>query len=152
LLVRTDTLRRLRPEEVIKDYKPKDLKGGPSYAVQGLTDEQRAKVGDFVVWDAKANKAVAVSRDEVGKNMPVEAALTGAFTVALVDGKTAEVMPVFEMYKRHLADYDLKTVEEISGAKAELVKRLATDIWETTKAGHPVAIHVGEGINHYFHA
>ena len=26
------------------------------------------------------------------------------------------------------------------------------DIWETTEAGHPVAIHIGEGINHYFHA
>ena len=33
--------KRLRPEEVIKDYKPKDLKGGPSYTIQGLTDEQR---------------------------------------------------------------------------------------------------------------
>ena len=32
------------------------------------------------------------------------------------------------------------------------MRRLAEDIWETTKAGHPVAIHIGEGINHYFHA
>ncbi|HEX5270391.1 MAG TPA: molybdopterin-dependent oxidoreductase, partial [Gemmataceae bacterium] len=88
LLVRTDTLRRLRPEEVIKDYKPEDLRGGPSYTVQGLTDEQRAKVGDFAVWDAKANKVVAVSRDEVGKNMTVEPALTGTCTVTLVDGET----------------------------------------------------------------
>jgi nitrate reductase alpha subunit len=61
-------------------------------------------------------------------------------------------MPVFEIYERHLADYDLKTVEEISGAPAALVRRLAEDIWETTKAGHPVSIHIGEGINHYFHA
>ena len=53
LLVRTDTLKRLRPEEVIKGYKPKDLKGGPSYKIQGLTDEQRARIGDFCVWDAK---------------------------------------------------------------------------------------------------
>jgi nitrate reductase alpha subunit len=56
------------------------------------------------------------------------------------------------MYKRHLKDYDAKTVEEISGAPADLVHRLAEDIWKTTEAGHPVAIHVGEGINHYFHA
>jgi nitrate reductase alpha subunit len=56
------------------------------------------------------------------------------------------------MYKQHLGDYDLKTVEEISGAPAALVRRLAEDIWETTRAGHPVAIHIGEGINHYFHA
>jgi nitrate reductase alpha subunit len=48
--------------------------------------------------------------------------------------------------------YDEKTVEEISGAPAHLVRRLAEDIWKTTEAGHPVAIHIGEGVNHYFHA
>jgi nitrate reductase alpha subunit len=152
LLVRTDTLKRLRPEEVIKDYKPKDLTRGPSYSIQGLTDQQRARVGDFTVWDTKAGRVVAVSRDEVGARMPVEAALTGSYTVALLDGTKVEVMPIFEMYKRHLADYDPKTVEEISGAAPELVRRLAEDIWQTTRTGHPVSIHIGEGINHYFHA
>jgi nitrate reductase alpha subunit len=152
MLIRTDTLRRLRPEDVIKDYKPKNLKDGPSYRVQGLTDSQRAKIGDFTVWDAKAGKVAAISRDEVGRNMTVDAALTGTFTVNLVNGQSVEVMPAFEMYKRHLADYDLKTVQEISNADPVLVRRLAVDIWETTKAGHPVAIHIGEGINHYFHA
>jgi nitrate reductase alpha subunit len=152
LLVRTDTLRRLRPEEVVKDYQPKNLQGGPSYKIQGLTDEQRAKIGDFMVWDAKAAKAVAVSRDEGGKHMPGEAALTATYSVTLVDGKKVDVMPIFAMYKLHLTDYDLKTVEEISGAKPELVRRLAEDIWQTTKAGQPVSIHLGEGVNHYFHA
>jgi nitrate reductase alpha subunit len=152
LLVRTDTLRRLRPEEVIRDYRPRSLKDGPSYRIQGMTDEQRARVGDFVIWDSKGGQVAAISRDDVGHNLSVEAALTGAFEVTLIDGTKVEVMPVFEMYKRHLTDYDLKTVEEISGAKAELVRRLAEDIWVTTKAGHPVAIHIGEGINHYFHA
>ena len=152
LLVRTDTLKRLRPEEVIKDYKLKDLKGGPSYSVQGLTDEQRARIGDFCVWDPKAKQVAALSRDDVGSELSLEPALEGTFQVHLVDGKTVEVIPIFEMYRRHLADYDLKTVEEISGAPAALVRRLAEDIWQTTKAGHPVAIHIGEGINHYFHA
>ena len=152
LLVRTDTLKRLRPEEVIKGYKPKDLKGGPSYTIQGLTDQQRDRIGDFCVWDPKAGHVVALLRDEVGAKMPVEPALEGTFQVHLLDGKTVEVMPIFTMYKRHLADYDLKTVEEISGAPAALVRRLAEDIWQTTKAGQPVAIHIGEGINHYFHA
>jgi nitrate reductase alpha subunit len=152
LLVRTDTLRRLRPEEVIKDYQPRDLKGGPSYKVQGLTDEQRRKIGDFTVWDGKASKVVALARDDVGEHMKIEAALTGTFQVTLLDGKQVEVMPIFEMYRRHLKDYDLKTVEEISGARADLVRRLAEDIWKTSQAGHPVAIHIGEGVNHYFHA
>jgi nitrate reductase alpha subunit len=152
LLVRTDTLRRLRPEEVIPDYKPKDLRAGPSYTIQGLTDAQRARVGDFTVWDEKAGRVVPVSRDDVGEHAPAAAALAGTFHVRLLDGKTVEVMPILEMYRRHLADYDLKTVEEISGARPELVRRLAEDIWQTSKAGHPVALHVGEGVNHYFHA
>ena len=69
LLVRTDTLKRLRPEEVIKDYKLKDLKGGPSYSVQGLTDEQRARIGDFCVWDPKAKQVAALLRDDVGSQV-----------------------------------------------------------------------------------
>ncbi len=152
LLVRTDTLKRLRPEEVIPGYKLKDLSDGPSVKLHGLKEEQRQRIGDFTVWDLDQNKPVAVSRDEVGEHFKLNAALEGSFRVKLVEGQEVEVMPVFEMYKRHLKDYDLKTVEEITGAKAELVERLARDIWETTKAGHPVAIHIGEGVNHYFHA
>jgi nitrate reductase alpha subunit len=152
LLVRTDTLRRLRPQDVQRDYKPKDLRDGPSYKVQGLTDAQRERIGDFCVWDSETQQVAFVSRDDVGEHMRVAAALEGTFTVKLVGGKTVEVMPALEMYKRHLADYDPKTVEEISGAPAHLIERLAEDIWKTTEAGGPVAIHIGEGINHYFHA
>jgi nitrate reductase alpha subunit len=152
LLVRTDTLRRLRPEDVQAGYKPKDLRKGPSYRIQGLTDEQRAKIGDFCVWDETQKRVVFVSRDEVGSGMQLAAALEGTYQVRLANGRNVEVMPILEMYKRHLKDYDLKTVEEISGAKPELVERLAADFWTTTEAGGPVAIHIGEGINHYFHA
>jgi nitrate reductase alpha subunit len=152
LLVRTDTLRRLRPEEVIRGYRPKDISGGPSFKQQALTPEQRQRIGDFTAWDTTLGMVVPVTRDDVGANAITDVALTGTYKVSTVDGATVEVMPVYEMYQRHLADYDTKTVEEISGAKAELVERLAKDIWETTKAGHSVAIHHGEGVNHYFHA
>jgi nitrate reductase / nitrite oxidoreductase, alpha subunit len=152
LLVRTDTLQRLRPQDVIAGYKPKDISAGPSYKVQGLKDDQRQKIGDFCVWDSEKKQVAVLTRDDVGTHMTVPAALEGTFQVKLADGKTAEVMPIFEMYKRHLKDYDEKTVEEISGAPAALVRRLAEDIWKTTEAGLPVAIHIGEGVNHYFHA
>ncbi|MCA9142349.1 MAG: molybdopterin-dependent oxidoreductase [Planctomycetaceae bacterium] len=152
LLVRPDTLERLRPQDVQADYQLKDISGGPSYQVQGLNDEQRAKIGDFCVWDADDNAVAFISRDDVGNNMRVNAALEGTFQVKLADGSEIEVIPIMEMYRRHLQDYDEKTVEEISGAPAHLVRRLAKDIWETTEAGHPVAIHIGEGVNHYFHA
>jgi len=152
LLVRTDTLERLRPQDLQSDYSPKDISSGPSFNVQGLTPEQRARIGDFCVWDTSAEKVAFISRDEVGDKMTTPAALEGTFEVTLADGTSVEVMPVFEMYKQHLVDYDPKTVEEISGAPAHLVRRLAEDIWKTTQAGGPVAIHIGEGINHYFHA
>ena len=152
LLVRTDNLRRLRPEDIQADYQQKDLSAGPSYKIQGLTDAQRAKMGDFCVWDSDQQRVAFISRDDVGRKLNVNAALEGTFEVKLVDGTTVEVMTILEMYKRHLQDYDEKTVEEISGAAPELVRRLAQDIWSTTEAGHPVAIHVGEGVNHYFHA
>ncbi len=152
LLVRTDTLRRLRPEEVIPGYETVDISDGPSFKIQGLTEDQRERIGDFTLWDQLTGSVVAISREDVGSKANQNAALIGTFKVSLVDGQEVEVMPVYEMYKRHLADYDLQTVEEISGAKPELVERLARDIWETSKAGHPVSIHHGEGINHYFHA
>jgi nitrate reductase alpha subunit len=152
LLVRTDTLERLRPQDVEANYRPKDISAGPSYKVQGLTDEQREKIGDFCVWDSDHDRVAFISRDEVGVNMKINAALEGTHRVTLANGNTVEVMPILDMYKRHLQDYDEKTVEEISGAPGHLVRRLAEDIWKTTEAGHPVAIHIGEGINHYFHA
>ncbi|MFN3483908.1 MAG: molybdopterin-dependent oxidoreductase [Planctomycetota bacterium] len=143
LLVRTDTLRRLRAEEAFPGYTPPDLKDGPSYRRQGLTDEQRRKIGDFVVWDRRENRPVAVTRDHVGRRFEVDAALEGKYTVNGI-----ECMTVWELYKIHLADYDLDTVHEITHAPKELIERLARDI-ATTK---PAAIHVGEGINHWFHA
>ena len=42
----------------------------------------------------------------------------------------------------------MDTVHEICGAPKELIERLTKDI-ATIK---PVAIHVGEGIQHWFHA
>jgi nitrate reductase alpha subunit len=151
LLVRTDTLRRLKPEEIFAGYQPPDLGQGPSMKRHGLTPEYRKKLGDFVVWDARTNGPRALSRDDVGDRMEaqgIDPALEGKFAVRTVDGKSAEVMPLFEAYKIHLGDYDLDTVHEITHAPKDLVRRLAKDI-ATIK---PVAIHVGEGINHWFHA
>ena len=151
LLVRTDTLRRLRPEDIFPGYKQPDISKGASMTRQGLTPEYRKKVGDFVVWDARTNGPRALTRDDVGDRMTekgIDPVLEGRFTVKTVDGKQVEVMPLFEAYKIHLRDYDLDTVHEITHAPKELIQRLAKDI-ATIK---PVALHIGEGINHWFHA
>ncbi len=151
LLVRTDTLKRLKPEDIIAGYVPADLSGGMSQKRQGLTPEQRKQVGDFVVWDAKTGRPVPVTRDEIGPlftKRGVDAALSGTYTLRGVDGKPIEVMPLFEMYKIHLRDYDLDSVAEMTSAPKALIRRLAEDIATI----QPVAIHIGEGINHWFHA
>ncbi len=152
LLVRVDTLERLRPQDIDPKFQLKDLSQGASYRLQGMTDEQRRRIGDFCVWDTRTQSVRFISREDVGERAPMDAALEGVYRVRLATGEEIEVMPILEMYRRHLEDYDEKTVEEISGAPAHLVRRLAEDIWRTTQAGHPVAIHIGEGVNHYFHA
>jgi nitrate reductase alpha subunit len=68
--------------------------------------------------------------------------------VKLVDGKEVEVMTLWAMHKEHLKDYDMDTVVDITHAPKVLIERLANDI-ATIK---PAAIHIGEGINHWFHA
>ncbi len=83
-----------------------------------------------------------------GEKLTIDPALEGVFEVTGVDGKKIEVMTIFEMYRRHLKDYDVATVSEICDAEPAMIERLAKDL-ATIK---PAAIHFGEGVNHYFHA
>ncbi|HEY3244171.1 MAG TPA: molybdopterin-dependent oxidoreductase [Phycisphaerae bacterium] len=155
LLVRTDTLARVRADEVFPNYTSGLAEDGPSYKVQGLTEEQAAKIGDCVVWDAKTNKPVALTRDDVGQRMQklgIDPSLVGKWELALADGRKVEVQTVWTLYQTHWSDYDLDTVAEITHSPKEMIARLAEDIWKTTQEGGPVAIHQGEGINHWFHA
>ncbi len=150
LLVRTDNLRRLRAHEVIPDYKTDLSKDGPSVKIQGFSESQHKILGDYVVWDRVTNGPKAVTRDDIGGRLlrkAIDPVLEGKFTVT-IEGKNVEVMPLFEMYKVHLADYDLDSVSEMTGVERSSIEELAHDI-ATIK---PVAIHQGEGINHWFHA
>ena len=151
LLVRTDTLKRLRAHEVFAGYKTTLAADGPSMKIQGLLPEQHARLGDYVVWDAKTRAPRAVTRDEIGETMTkngIDPMLEGRFPVKLADGKTVECATLWTLYQTHLKDYDLDTVAEITRAPKALIEQLATDI-ATIK---PVSIHQGEGINHWFHA
>jgi nitrate reductase alpha subunit len=151
LLVRTDTLQRLRAHEVFPGYRSALAPDGPSVRVQGLTPEQHAKLGDYVVWDERAGGLRALTRDDVGARMAasgIAPALEGTFRVKLVDGREVEAATLWTLYQTHLRDYDLDTVAEITHAPRELIRQLARDLG-TIK---PVAIHQGEGINHWFHA
>jgi nitrate reductase alpha subunit len=164
LLVRTDNLKRLRPQEIVAGYRNADISKGPSFTIQGMTAEQRERVGDFVVRDQRSGRFIPISRDDVGKRITakgIDPALEWRGEIKLVDGSTVEVMTVWEMYKIHLRDYDLDTVADISGAPRDLIEQLGKDFgrrfWDPDFVGkpreaYPIAIHYGEGINHYFHA
>ncbi|MFQ5435728.1 MAG: molybdopterin-dependent oxidoreductase, partial [Anaerolineae bacterium] len=151
LLVRKDNLKRLRAHEVFANYQSNLSPEGPSVKIQGFSEDQHEKLGDFVVWDQKENKAKAITRDDIGEIMTqkgIEPALDGSFKIKLVDGKEVEVATLWSLYQVHLKDYDIDTVCAITHAPKKLVGQLAKDI-ATMK---PVAIHQGEGINHWFHA
>ncbi len=148
ILVRTDTRTRLNAADLFPGYKPGLKPDGASFAEQGLLPEDYAKLHDFVVWDAKKKAPVAITRDEVGELFKADPALEGRYNVTLTDGSKVEAAPLFELYKQHLKDYDLDTVAEITRSPKELIRRLADDI-ATIK---PASIHVGEGVNHWFHA
>ena len=88
--------------------------------IQGLTHEQHAKLGDFVVWDAKTNSPRAITRDDVGETMSQDGRRPGARR----DGSrsswrtatTVECATLWTLYQVHLKDYDLDTVAEITRA------------------------------------
>jgi nitrate reductase alpha subunit len=151
-LIRTDNLERLRAKDVFAGYSPGLEPDGPSFADQSLTPEQYEQIGfDHVIYDEDRAGLRAITRDELGERMAeagINPALDHRGTVRLVDGTEVEVLTVWEAYRDHLQDYDLKTTSEITGTPPHLIERLANDI-ATIK---PVSIHTGEGINHWFHA
>jgi nitrate reductase / nitrite oxidoreductase, alpha subunit len=151
VLVRLDTLQRLRASDVFANYQPGLNEQGPSFVLQGLTQQQYEALGDFVVRDGNTDQIVPLTRDEVGEVLErrgIDPQLEWSGTVRLVDGTQVEVMTLWSMYQEHLQDYDLDTVAEITHAPKALIEQLANDIATMS----PVAIHIGEGINHWFHA
>jgi len=151
LLVRLDTMQRVRANDVFAGYHNALDPKGPSFTIHGLTADQYQQIGDRIVFDARTNSVRAITREDVGAKLDgknIDPALDYKGSLTLADGKTVEVATAFAMYREHLADYDLDTVAEITHAPKDLIQRLVDDL-ATIK---PSAIHVGEGINHYFHA
>jgi len=150
LLVRKDTLRRLRAADVFDGYQSDMKKDGPSMGRHGYKQEHHDQLGDYVVWDKRTNSLKAITRDDVGERMEqkVDPELDKSLTITTLEGRKVEVATLWSLYKVHLKDYDLDTVCEITHSPRELIERLTDDIAKTK----PVAIHQGEGINHWFHA
>ena len=151
LLVRLDTLKRLNAADVFDSYQPGLNPAGVSFAEHGLTAEQYERLGDYVVRDAATGELVALTREDVGAMLDVQGidpTLDWSGTVRLADGSEVEAMTLWSMHVEHLQAYDLDTVADITNAPRHLIERLAEDIATMS----PVALHIGEGINHWFHA
>jgi len=151
LLVRLDTLARVRANEVFPGYVNQLPLDSPSFTLHGMLPEQYAQIGDRVLVDAATGALRAVTREDLGDTLAakgIDPALDWRGTITLADGSQVEVATALSMYREHLADYDLDTVAEITHAPKDLIERLVDDL-ATIK---PAAFHVGEGVNHYFHA
>ena len=99
-LVRQDNNDFLRPEDVITGYTRKmpqrdthvfdTISEVPSLKEQGnqyIPKEIAEEWGDYVVWDAKQNGPLPVSRDNFGEGFELDPQLEGTFEVTTIDGK-----------------------------------------------------------------
>ncbi len=150
LLVRMDTLKKLRAGDIIPGYKNAENTGF-SLEVQQIDPKLRAQWGDYVVWDQKTGGPAIVTREDVGDKMTakgIDPVLDGEFIVQSVNGEPIRCRTGFSIQREVLAHYTVEHVAAITTAPPELIERLAEDIG-TIK---PFAIHSGEGVNHYYHA
>jgi nitrate reductase alpha subunit len=167
LLVRMDTGERLDARDVLPGYQLAELANyvalkpqeeiltappAPPFTVgkQTVPIELREQWGDFVVWDRAGGGPVAVSRDQVGAFMPVDAELEGEFDVELTDGTTVKARPVFDLLKQYLDDnFDLAATAAVTGVPEAAVESLARQLAENR--GNAL-LAAGMGPNHYFNA
>ena len=165
-LVRMDTLKLLRAEEVFADFKPpqeaREVKimnkgekppspikqGGQQHISQGLFNE----FGSFVVWDKDKNALGAVTRDEVGKYF-VEKGIKPAlnadeYEVVDLKGNKLKVRTVYSLLSQYIKDnFDPETVSKITWAPKEAIISIARQIAENKGK---TLIAVGMGPNHFF--
>lgn len=157
LLVRMDTLKLLKPQDIIKDYQPQELKyaqvlkkGEKSpppiqQHYQVIPEELRQEWSDFVVWDMDKESTAVINRDMAG--IAGNFAIEGEFQVETVDGRKVNVRPVFDLVKAHAAHFTPDVTAEICHADKNAIVGLAREI-AAHKAG--VLVSVGMGPNHFF--
>ncbi|MBI2069603.1 MAG: molybdopterin-dependent oxidoreductase [Elusimicrobia bacterium] len=157
LLVRLDTLKLLKPQDLIKDYKPAVLQNtqllkegekppAPEHQDrQVVTEKLRNEWGDFVAWNTASGKPEIVTRDDAGqaKNW----ALEGKFTVTLADGSKVDVRPNFDLIKEHVSHFTPDTVSDLCHVDKDAVVWLGREI---AKNKMKTLIPIGMGPNHFF--
>lgn len=163
-LIRMDTGKLLRADEVFPDYQPASLSNGIVVTQPGdaplkpyqqpgavLSGARRNEWGDFVVFDASTNKPSAINRDQIGKFFEatgIRPQLDAQVSVDLVDGSRVECQTVFAATRQMLFDsYSEEQVEKITWAPKSAIVSLARQI-----AANPMktSLVLGMGPNQYF--
>ncbi|MEW5702550.1 MAG: molybdopterin-dependent oxidoreductase [Candidatus Zixiibacteriota bacterium] len=160
LLVRMDTLKLLRAEEIF-GTPPAALSNHTRVLAEGekepppgaqqemlISGKMRQEWGDYVWWDRIRNGPHAITRDEVGEKSRVgDPLLTGSIDVPLAKGGTVRCRPVFDLIGEYAAHFDPRTVEELTWAPSASVEALARHI-----AADPgtTLFAVGMGPNQFF--
>ncbi len=163
-LVRLDTREPLLARDVFAGYKETALTNWVNVLPRGtaaprtidqngmqIPEALRGEFADFVMWDARAGKPVAVSRDMVGDRFAaagIDPALEGTFDVRLADGTTVTARPVFDLTREYVdASMTPADVEKITWAPAAAVEALARAI---ARNGGKTLFAVGMGPNQFF--
>ncbi len=157
LLVRADTLKLLKPQDLAADYvqrtldntqvtKPGERTPSPIEQDRQVTTEQlRGEWGDFVAWDESAGLPVTVTRDNAG--IAGTYALEGTFEVKTADGNTVKARPVFDLVKEQVKHYTPEVVADICHMDPAAVEWMAKAM---AKHKSKTLVAVGMGPNHFF--
>lgn len=144
-LIRMDNQKILKPSDIIKEYKKQTIKSNIDVQKKGekakattqqgiayVSEEMANEWGDFVIWDEKKNTTAVITRDDYGKaiyDKGVLPALEGKYKVKTVAGEEIEVRTVFDLMKEYvMANFDPKTVEELTWAPQAGLEQIAKDI------------------------
>ncbi len=160
LLVRTDTLKLLRAEEVF-GVKPAPLSNQTQVLKEGekapppgkhtdmiIPEAMRNAWGDFVWWDTLKKRPEIVTRDQVGnKSTVADPMLDGSVDVTLKDGKVVRCRTVWDLVREYAEHFDPKTVEEMTWAPAQAVESLARHF---AKDPGTTLFAIGMGPNQFF--
>lgn len=163
-LVRLDTMKLLRAEEIIPGFKApetrrdtKILKNGekPPAPIQAggrqyVSDEMLKQWGNFIVRDKNSNTFVPITRDDVGdyfKEKGVDPDLEGEYEVT-VEGQSVKVKTVYSLVSQYIMDnFDPQSVSKITWAPTEAIKSVARQIADNRGK---TLITVGMGPNQFF--
>lgn len=162
-LVRMDTLKPLRPDEVFNDFKEPELnslkyikKGEKNptptdQRVQFAPEAMKDDFKSFMIFDKSSGKYEAVSRDEYGANYKKNSPdLNHRGTVKLKDGKTVKVRTIFDLTEEYVnKNFTPAQTALITGTTEKGIVSLAESI---AKNKEKTLFATGMGPNQFFNS